>query len=162
MRDARIYIVYRSLHCINIYAFFRRFFNEDTQRPSMGGICMYSTCMFSTLRIPKYREQCGGATGRGQGDHGKGQQACDHVRGAWGVSYLLCLRLHTCYVSCARAPSYPTPVLSPSPPGICCLPTHATSHARAAWRVIDTPGLTPGRAAGARMYLARSHCNQMG
>ena len=70
------------------------------------------------FQLLEYRSTENRAAGRPAGVKGtmdgKGQQACDHVRGAWGVSYLLCLRLRACYVSCTRAPSYPTPVLSPS------------------------------------------------
>ena len=52
------------------------------------------------------------------------------VGGAWGaLRYVLTvLHLHTCDWETPYRSPYPTPLLSPNPPGARCLPVHCVSH----------------------------------
>ena len=67
-------------------------------------------------------------------DHGKGSGRTytntHHVGGAWGaLGYVLTvLHLHTCDWETPYRSPYPTPLLSPNPPGARCLPVHCVSH----------------------------------
>ena len=94
--------------------------------------------LYTDYSIPE--NASGGATGRGQGRtmaRGSGRTYTNtrRVGGAWGALHTTCTASADMLLGnsretpyCTGLPTYPTPLLSPNPPGARCLPVHCVSH----------------------------------